>query len=115
VVRSDQGGEYYGRHTLYGQVPSPFVKCFQENGIVAQYLLPYEMQQNGIAERWNHSLMDIAIELVDGGIKTTAHISSHVPSKSVPKTTYELWTGRKPSIIFFHVWSYLAEAKIFNP
>ena len=26
VVRSDCGGEYYGRHTPYGQVPGPFAR-----------------------------------------------------------------------------------------
>ena len=26
VVRSDRGGEYYGRHIPYGQVPGPFAK-----------------------------------------------------------------------------------------
>jgi hypothetical protein len=26
VVRSDRGGEYYGRHTPYGQVPGPFAR-----------------------------------------------------------------------------------------
>jgi hypothetical protein len=28
IVRSDRGGEYYGRHTPYGQVPGPFCKVF---------------------------------------------------------------------------------------
>jgi hypothetical protein len=42
VVHSDRGGEYYGRHTLYGQILGPFAKFLEENGIVAQYLLPYE-------------------------------------------------------------------------
>jgi hypothetical protein len=37
IVRSDCGGEYYGRDTPYGQVPTPFVRFLQENGIVAQY------------------------------------------------------------------------------
>jgi len=37
VVRSDRGGEYYGRHIPYGQVPGPFARFLQENGIVAQY------------------------------------------------------------------------------
>jgi hypothetical protein len=37
LVRSDHGGEYYGRHTLYGQVPRPFARFLQENGIVTQY------------------------------------------------------------------------------
>jgi hypothetical protein len=37
VVRSDRGGEYYGGHTPYGQVPGPFARFLQETGIVAQY------------------------------------------------------------------------------
>jgi hypothetical protein len=35
VVRSDHGGECYGRHTPYGQAPGPFARFLQENGIVA--------------------------------------------------------------------------------
>ena len=34
IVRSGQG-EYYGRHTPYGQVPRPFARFLQENSIVA--------------------------------------------------------------------------------
>jgi hypothetical protein len=29
-------------------------------------------------------------------LKTTIHILNQVPSKSMPKTPYELWTGREP-------------------
>jgi hypothetical protein len=36
-------------------------------------------------------------------LKTTAHIINRMPSKSVPKTPYELWTGRKPSINYLHI------------
>jgi hypothetical protein len=39
VVRSDYGGEYYGRHTHYGQVPKLFARFLQKNGIVAKYLM----------------------------------------------------------------------------
>ena len=42
IVRSDHGREYYGRHTPYGQVPGPFARFLQENGIVAQYSTPGE-------------------------------------------------------------------------
>ena len=35
VVRSDCGGEYYGRHTPYGQIPRPFARFLQKNIIVA--------------------------------------------------------------------------------
>jgi hypothetical protein len=37
IVRSDRGGEYYGRHTPYGQVSGPFARFLQKNGIVIQY------------------------------------------------------------------------------
>ena len=35
IVRSDRGGEYYGRYTEDGQAFGPFAKFPQENGIVA--------------------------------------------------------------------------------
>ena len=42
IVRSDRGGEYYGRHTPYGQVLGPFARFLQECGIVAQCSTPGE-------------------------------------------------------------------------
>ena len=59
VVRSDRGGEYYGRHAPYGQIPGPFAKFLSKNGIVAQYSMPGEPQQNGVAERRNRTLMNM--------------------------------------------------------
>jgi transposase InsO family protein len=58
-VRSDRGGENYDRHTTYGQVPGPFARFLQENGIIAQYSTPGDPQQNGVAERRNRILMDM--------------------------------------------------------
>ena len=48
-------------------------------------------------------------------LKTAIHILNRVPSKSVPKTPYELWTGRVPSLNHLRVWGSPAEAKAFNP
>jgi len=48
-------------------------------------------------------------------LKTTIHILNRVPSMSVPKTPYELWTGRVPSPNHLRVWGSPAEAKVFNP
>ena len=59
IVRSDRGGEYYGRFTDQGQRPGPFAKFLEENGIVAQYTTPGTPQQNGVAERRNRTLMDM--------------------------------------------------------
>ena len=106
VVRSDQGGEYYGRHAPYGQIPSPFALFLQENGIIAQYSMSAEPQQNGVTERRNRTLMDMVRSMVSNSslpvnlwmeaLKTAVHILNRVPSKSVPKTPYELWNGKKP-------------------
>jgi transposase InsO family protein len=125
VVRSDRGGEYYSKHATYGQIPGPFARYLQKNGIVAQYSMPGEPQQNRVAERQNRTLMDLVrsmlsysdlpVKLWMEELKTVVHILNRVPSKSVPKTPYELWVGRKPSLRHLRVWGCRAEAKVFNP
>jgi hypothetical protein len=47
-------------------------------------------------------------------LKTAVHILNRVPSKSVPKTPYKMWTDRKPTLNYLHVWSCPTEAKLFN-
>ena len=39
---------------------------------------------------------------------------NRVPSKSVPKTPFELWTGRKPCLNHFKVWGCPVEVKIYD-
>ena len=48
-------------------------------------------------------------------LKTAIHILNRVPSKSVPKTPYELCTEKEPSLNYLCVWGCPAEAKVFNP
>jgi hypothetical protein len=84
VVRFDRGGEYYGRHTPYGQVPAPFARFLQENVIVAQCSMSSDPQQNRVAERRNRTLMDmgrsmlsystLSISLWMEALKTVVHI-----------------------------------------
>jgi hypothetical protein len=52
---------------------------------------------------------------VDGGLKIAVHIRNRVASKSVPKTTYEMWKDRKPTLNYLLVWGGPTEAKLFNP
>ena len=61
------------------------------------------------------SYSTLPISLWMEALKTAIHILNRVPSKLVPKTPYELWTGREPSLNHLHVWGCPAEAKIFNP
>lgn len=47
--------------------------------------------------------------------KTAVYLLNRVPSKVVPKTPYELLTGRKPSLRHLHVWDYSAEVRVYYP
>lgn len=40
VVRSDRGGEYYGKHGDAGQLKGPFAKYLEDSGIIAQFTMP---------------------------------------------------------------------------
>jgi hypothetical protein len=87
--------------------------------------MPDDPQQNEVAERCNRTLMDMVrsmlsystlpISLWIEALKTAVHILNRVLSKSVPKTPYEMWTGRKPTLNYLHVWGCPTEAKLFNP
>ncbi|KAJ9543443.1 hypothetical protein OSB04_023150 [Centaurea solstitialis] len=37
-------------------------------------------------------------------LETAAHILNKVPTKSVEKTPYEIWTGKKPKLSFLKIW-----------
>ena len=40
---------------------------------------------------------------------------NQVPSKAVPRTPYELWLGKRPSLHHPHVWGCKAEVGPYNP
>ena len=125
IVRSDRGGEYFGRHTEAGQQKGPFAQFLEQQGIVAQYTTPGTPQQNGVAERRNRTLIGMVRSLISRSklpsflwgeaLRTSNYVLNRVPTKSVPKTPFELWTGRIPSFNHFHVWGCTAEARFYNP
>ncbi|RVW36529.1 Retrovirus-related Pol polyprotein from transposon TNT 1-94 [Vitis vinifera] len=125
-VRSDRGGEYYGRYDGSGeQHPGPFAKYLEECGIVPQYTMPGSPNMNGVAERRNRTLKDMVRSMISHStlpeklwgeaLKTAAYILNRVPTKAAAKTPYELWTGRKPSLKHFHIWGCPAEARPYKP
>ena len=125
VVRSDRGGEYYGKHGDAGQLKGPFSKYLEDSGIVAQFTMPGSPEQNGVAERSDHTLMEMVRSMISRtnlpgflwgeALKTTLYILNRVPTKAVPLTPFELWTGRKPSLNHLMVWGCPAEVKLYNP
>jgi len=125
VVRSDRGGEYYGKFNESGQCAGPFAKFLESHGICAQYTMPGTPQQNGVSERRNHTLMEMVRSMLSyssvhlslwmHALKSATYLLNWVPSKAVPKTPYELWTGKKPSLRHLHVWGCPAKVRIYNP
>ena len=125
IVRSDRGGEYYGRYTKNGQAPSPFAKFLQEHGIVSQHTMSGSPDLNGVAERRNRTLVDMVQSMLSNSnlpkflwtdaLKTIVYILNRVPTKAVPKTPFELWKNWKPSLRHMHVWGCPSEVRIYNP
>ncbi|KAL6315675.1 hypothetical protein AAG906_005765 [Vitis piasezkii] len=104
IVRSDRGGEYYGRYLENGQSPGPFAN---------------------VAERRNQTLLDMVRSMLSSSklpkflwieaLKTTMYILNRVPTKAVPKTPFELLKGWKPSLRHMRVWECSSEVRIYNP
>ena len=47
-MKSDRGGEYYGRYDEIGRNLGPFAKFLLECGIDARYTMPGTPQKNGV-------------------------------------------------------------------
>ena len=105
ALRSDRGREY-----LLGE----FKDYLVHHGIVSQLTAPGTPQQNGVAERRNRTLLEMVRSMMSHAslpisfwgyaLETAAYILNLVPSKSVPRTPYEMWTGRKPSLNHLKIW-----------
>ena len=107
-MRSDRGGEYYGKYIENGQAPGAFAKFLQENGIVAQYTMPGSPDHNGVAKRRNRTLMDMVRSMRSNTklpqylwtetLKTAVYILNRVPTKAVSKRPFESFKCWKPSL-----------------
>ncbi len=99
ALRTDRGHEYLSKQ---------FKELCDEKGIMRQLMIPRTPQQNGVAERRNRTLLEMVRSIMaqanlpisywDDAILTAVYILNRVPSKSVPSTPYELWTGKKPNL-----------------
>ena len=125
IVRTNRGGEYYGRYTEDGQAPGPFVKFLQDHGIVAQYTMPGSSDYNGVVEGRNKTLLDMVRSMLSSSklpkilwsetFKMVVYILNRVPTKAVLKTPFELFKGWKPSLRHIRIWGYPYEVRIYNP
>lgn len=96
-LRTDRGGEYLG---------NAFVDYLNKNGIKSQRTAPHSPQQNGVAERKNRTLIEMArCMLFDANMEFSFwgeavmmanFLQNRLPWKNVDKTPFEHWYGRKP-------------------
>jgi hypothetical protein len=104
-IRNDNGSEFKNL-----QVEEYLV----EEGIKHEFSAPYTPQQNGVVERTNMTLIDMARTML-GEYKTperfwseTVNTACHAINRLylhrlLKKTSYELLTGNKPNVSYFHV------------
>ena len=88
-------------------------------------MMPGTLQQNGVVERQNRKLKDMVRSMVSNtnfpeyfwseALKMAAYILSWAPRKVVPNTPFELWTGRKLSLVHLCIWGCPSEIRIYSP
>ena len=114
ILRSDQGGEYKSK---------AFNTYCKSNGIQQQFTVPHTPQQNGVAERWNRTLVESARSMLQGknisngfwaeAINTAVYLKNRCPTKQlVFQTPFEVLHGYKPDVSHFRGFGCTAFAHI---
>jgi transposase InsO family protein len=102
-IRSDNGTEFKNTQ----------VEDFlDKEGMKHEFLTPYTPQQNGVVERKNRTLIEMARTMLDEyktsnrfwaeAINTMCHATNRLYlHKLLKKTSYELLTSNKPNVSYF--------------
>ncbi|KAH9651322.1 Integrase catalytic domain-containing protein [Citrus sinensis] len=104
-IKSDHGGEFENH---------AFESFCNNLGIEHQFSSPRTPQQNGVVERKNRSIQEIAMTMLnenalpkyfwDKAVNTACYVLNRVLIRpNLNKTLYELWKDRKPNIGYFKV------------
>ncbi|XP_074324194.1 uncharacterized protein LOC141659023 [Apium graveolens] len=116
TFRTDRGGEF---------VSNDFERYCKENGIERHYTTPYNPQQNGVVERRNRTVVEMArfclketklpsIMWVEA-VRHSVYLLNHLPTRVLTKMTpCEAWNGKKPHIGHVKVFGCIGHIKIPN-
>ena len=99
VLRSDRGKEYTSKE---------FDKFCEDEGVDHQLTVGYAPEQNGVSERKNRTVMEMARSILKDknlpnifwaeAVYTAVYLLNRCPTKAVEnKTPIEAWSGQKPS------------------
>ncbi|MCO5602592.1 hypothetical protein L7F22_056726 [Adiantum nelumboides] len=114
TLRTDRGGEY---------MSGAFKDFLGKKGIKHQCTMPYTPQQNGVAERKNRSLIEMARCMLKAkslphklwmeAVACATHVLNRCPTRALQTITpYESWYDRKPSVSYLRVFGCFAYAHI---
>jgi transposase InsO family protein len=104
-IRNDNGSEFKNLQVE---------EYLEEEGIKHEFFAPYTPHQNGVVERKNRSLIDMARTML-GEYKTPEQFWSEAVNTAchainwlylhrlLKKTSYKLLTGNKPNVSYFYV------------
>jgi len=109
-LRSDGGGEYFSKE---------FIDYLLEQGIQRQQTCRYTPQQNGVAERKNRHIAEVARAMMNEkelphyfwaeAVATAAYIMNRTPTAAVHGVTPEQkFTGRRPDLSHLKVFGCVA-------
>ena len=113
-MRSDQGGEY---------TANDFEAFCTQQGIRHQTTPAYTPQLNGVAERKNRTILDMARSLLKAkklpkqywaeAVSCAVYLLNRCPTRSLQGVIpEEAWSGHKPSVTHLRVFGCVAYAKI---
>ena len=114
ILKSDNGGEY---------VNSGFIQYCKYVGIQMQHSIPYTPQKNGVFERKNRALKEMATCMMDSknfppnfwakDINCASYIQNRVPQKKLDGITpFKAWSGHKHDVSHFRIFGSKAWARI---
>lgn len=114
VFRTDRGGEF---------VSKEFTAYCEDRGIVRHFTAPYTPQQNGVVERRNRTVVEMArsflkhANLPSGlwaeAIRHSIYILNRVPTRALTgKTPYEVLKEHKPNLSHIRVFGCIAHMKV---
>jgi hypothetical protein len=115
VLRSDRGGEF---------LSGVFAGVCENAGIKRQLTAPYTPQQNGVVERRNRIVVEMARSMLKGmnvpsifwgeAVRHVVYLLNRLPSKPMgEQTPFEAWNDMKPHLGHLKVFGCLAHVK--NP
>lgn len=114
ILRTDRGGEFMSKELC--------TYC-EEVGITRHFTAPYTPQQNGVVERRNRTIIEMArsylkqmnmpSELWAEAIRHSVYVLNRLPTRALSgQTPYEMWMGHKPDISHIRVFGCVAHMKV---